>query len=136
MKSILRFTYLTAWILISLAVILYLLRVFVYIPLKYHNITRLVETARTAEEERRAFLLAGEQGRIWEVFVEWPEKHDSREKIQQTNALVRIEWLTCSPISGLPYQTRRALTDTNNLQLLYKKYPPPRKGDWWFRLWN
>ena len=40
---------------------------FVYEPLKFRFLISRVESAKTAEEERRAFEIADDWGRVWEV---------------------------------------------------------------------
>lgn len=94
---------------------------FLYQPTKFRYLIWRVESARTASEERAAFRLAADWGHIWEV--------DRLSPVDATNVgwkmtgdwLLKLEWLDSSPFSGGAYVAYRAVTDTNNLRILWEK---------------
>ena len=95
----------------------------IYKPIKFHYIVARVESARSAAEEKRAFTLAANWGRVWEVERLRPEDWPTRLSRPQSDWLLRLEWLESSPSSGSPYVAFRGVIDTNNLVILWaKKY--------------
>ena len=92
-------------------------------PLKYRYLVWRVESARTATEEMAAFRLAADWGRVWEVNRLRPEDAVADGRQVTGDWLLQLEWLPSSPFSGRAYVAYRAVTDTNNLRILWdKKY--------------
>ena len=92
-------------------------------PLKYRYLIWRVESARTATEEMTAFRVAADWGRVWEVNRLRPEDAVAVGRQVTGDWLLRLEWLPSSPFSGRAYVAYRAVTDTNNLRILWdKKY--------------
>jgi hypothetical protein len=114
-----RFTHVIG-ILFLLVVLMLLAREFVYQPLKFHFLVWRVESAKTAEEESRAFNLAVNRGRVWEI--DRLDKKDWTASFPATNDwLLRLEWLESSPYGGGAYVAFRSVIDTNNLRILWEK---------------
>jgi len=116
-------------ILVSVAVVLSLPIVLllgydgVYGPIKFRYIVARVESARSAAEEKRAFTLAANWGRVWEVERLRPADWPARLSRPPSDWLLRLEWIESSPWSGSPYVVFRGVIDTNNLMILWtKKY--------------
>lgn len=96
---------------------------FAYEPLKFRYLIHRVEAARTADEEKRAFTLAADWGRVWQVHRLRAEDAAAAGKPMSGDWLLRLEWLQSSPYGGGAYSAYRAVVDTNNLKILYdKKY--------------
>lgn len=96
---------------------------FVLQPLKYRYLIWRVESARTATEEMAAFRVAADWGRVWEVNRLRPEDAVPDGRQVTGDWLLQLEWLPSSPFSGRAYVAYRAVTDTNNLRILWdKKY--------------
>jgi hypothetical protein len=96
---------------------------FVLQPLKYRYLIWRVESARTATEERAAFRVAADWGRVWEVNRLRSEDAAADGRQVAGDWLLQLEWLASSPFSGRAYVAHRAVTDTNNLRILWdKKY--------------
>jgi hypothetical protein len=92
-------------------------------PLKYRYLIWRVESARTATEEMAAFRLAADWGRVWEVNHLRPDEAVADGRQMTGDWLLRLEWLASSPFRGRAYVAYRAVTDTNNLRILWdKKY--------------
>lgn len=104
------------------AVLLVFAYCYVYEPLKFRYLVYRVESAHTADEERRAFTLAENWGRVWEVDRLSPKDMAADGKKITGDWLLRLEWLQSSPYGGGAYVTYRAVIDTNNLQVLYRSY--------------
>ena len=90
----------------------------VFVPLKFRYLVHRVESARTADEERRAFQIAANWDRVWEV-----DRLSSKDMAADGRPitgdwLVRLEWLESSPYGGGAYVAYRAVIDTNNLRVL------------------
>lgn len=94
---------------------------FVYQPIKYRYLVWRVESASTANEEMAAFRIAADWGRVWEVDRLRPEDAVADGRKMAGDWLLRLEWLDSSPISGRAYMAFRAVTDTNNLRILWEK---------------
>jgi len=103
------------------AVILFMGYHGVFVPLKFRYLIDRVESAQTAAEERRAFELAADWGRVWEVDRLKPNASITNGQ-SSGGYLVRLEWLESSPYSGGAYVVYRPLIDTNNLKVLYRNY--------------
>lgn len=96
---------------------------FALLPLKYRYLIWRVESARTATEELAAFRAAADWGRVWEVNRLRVEDAVAKERRLNGDWLLQLEWLPSSPFSGRAYVAYRAVTDTNNLRILWaKKY--------------
>jgi hypothetical protein len=91
---------------------------FVYVPLKFHYLVSRVESAKTAAEEHRAFQLAADWGRVWEVDRLSPNDMAANGRQITGDWLLRLEWLESSLYSGRAYVAYRAVIDTNNLRVL------------------
>jgi hypothetical protein len=89
-------------------------------PLKYRYLIWRVESARTGAEERAAFKIAADWGRIWEVDRIRPEDAVAGRRLSG-DYLIRVEWLPSSPYSGRAYAAFRSVTDRNNLNILWEK---------------
>ena len=94
---------------------------FVYQPIKYRYLVWRVESASTATEEMAAFRVAADWGRVWEVDRLRPEDAVADGRKMTGDWLLRLEWLDSSPFSGGAYVAYRAVTDTNNLRILWEK---------------
>lgn len=94
---------------------------FVYQPLKYNYLIWRVESARTAMEERAAFTLAADWGRVWEVNRIRPGDLSSTHPNLTGDWLLQLEWLPASPFGGGAYTACRSVIDTNNLKILVGK---------------
>ncbi len=96
---------------------------FVLQPLKYRYLIWRVESARTAAEEMDAFRVAADWGRVWEVSRLRAGDAVPDGRRMAGDWLLQLEWLPSSPFSGRAYVAYRAVTDTNNLRILWdKKY--------------
>jgi hypothetical protein len=95
---------------------------FFYVPLKFRYLVSKVESAKTAAEERRAFQIAADWGRVWEVDRLSPKDMAADGRQIAGDWLLRLEWLESSPYGGGAYVAYRALIDTNNLRVLAKSY--------------
>ena len=95
---------------------------FVYEPLKFRYLVSRVESAKTAAEERRAFQIAADWGRVWEVDRLSPKDMAADGRQITGDWLLRLEWLESSPYSGGAYVAYRAVIDTNNLRVLARSY--------------
>jgi len=96
---------------------------YAYEPLKYHYLVRRVELAHTAAEERAAFTLAADWGRVWEVERLQASDMVVRGRKLSGDWLLRLEWLPSSPYGGGAYTAYRRVIDTNNVLILWdKKY--------------
>ncbi len=104
------------------AVVLFVAYDCVFVPLKFRYLVHCVESARTAEEERRAFQLAADWGRVWEVDRLTPKDMAANGRQITGEWLLRLEWLESSPFSGGAYVAFRAVIDTNNLRVLARSY--------------
>ena len=94
---------------------------FVLQPLKYRYLIGRVESARTAGEEMAAFRIAADWGRVWEVNRLRPEDAVANGRKMAGDWLLQLKWLDSSPFSGGAYVAYRAVTDTNNLRILWEK---------------
>ena len=94
----------------------------VYEPLKFQYLVSRVESAKTAAEERKAFQIAADWGRVWEVYRLSPKDVAADGRQITGDWLLRLEWLESSPYSGGAYVAYRAVIDTNNLRVLAKRY--------------
>ena len=94
---------------------------FVYQPIKYRYLVWRVESASTATQEMAAFRIAADWGRVWEVDRLRPEDAVADGRKMNGDWLLRLEWLDSSPFSGGAYVAYRAVTDTNNLRILWEK---------------
>jgi hypothetical protein len=90
-------------------------------PLKYRYLIWRVESASTATEEMAAFRIAADWGRVWEVDRLRPEDAVGGGRKMSGDWLLRLEWLPSSPFGGRAYVAYRAVTDTNNLRILWAK---------------
>jgi hypothetical protein len=90
-------------------------------PLKYHYLIYRVESARTAAEELAAFRIAADWGRLWEVDRLRSEDALADGRKMTGDWLLRLEWLPSSPHGSGAYVAYRAVTDTNNLRILWHK---------------
>jgi len=95
---------------------------FVYVPLKFRYLVSKVESAKTAAEERRAFQIAADWGRVWEVDRLSPKDMAADGRQITGDWLLRLEWLESSPYGGGAYVAYRVLIDTNNLRVLARSY--------------
>lgn len=96
---------------------------FILQPVKYRYLIWRVESASTAAEEMAAFRVAADWGRVWEVNRLRQEEAVAEGRKMSGNWLLQLEWLPSSPFSGRAYVAYRAVTDTNNLRILWdKKY--------------
>ena len=94
---------------------------FLYQPLKYRYLIWRVESARTESQERAAFKIAADWGRIWEVNRLRVDEARAEGSKLAGNWVLKLEWLDSSLFSGKPYVAYRAVTDTNNLRILLEK---------------
>ena len=94
---------------------------YVYVHLKYRYLIRQVESAQTASEEREAFRMAVDWGRVWEVDRLQPGDPIVQERKLSGDWLLRLEWLHSSPYGGGAYSAYRGVLDTNNLRILWEK---------------
>jgi hypothetical protein len=94
---------------------------FAYEPLKFRYLVARVESARTAAEERKAFQLAADWGRVWEVDRLSQNDVAAAGKQISGNWLIRLEWLESSRYGGGAYVAYRAVIDTNNLRVLRER---------------
>ena len=118
-KKVLR----TVGAVIAFAVAVFLGYGYIYQPLKYRYLVSRVESARTTAEEQAAFRLAAEWGRIWQIHHVRPEDAAAVGRSLSGDWLLKLEWLESSPYRGRAYVAYRAVTDTNNLRILWdKKY--------------
>ena len=104
------------------AVVLFVAYNCVLIPVKFRYLVHCVESARTADEERRAFQRAADWGRVWEVNRLSPKDAAADGRKIAGDWLLRLEWLESSPFGGGAYVASRAVIDTNNLRVLWKSY--------------
>ena len=104
------------------AVVVFISYAGVYVPLKFRYLIYQVESARTADAERRAFTLAAEWGRVWET--DRITSNDAAADGRQLagDYLLRLEWLESPFWRGGTYHAYRAVIDTNNLQFLGRDY--------------
>jgi len=94
---------------------------FLYPPMKYRYLIWRVESAHTANEEMAAFKIAADWGRVWEA-NRLSEADATAEGRKLTGDwLLMLEWLDTWPFSGKAYVVYRAVTDTNNLRILWEK---------------
>jgi hypothetical protein len=108
-------------VLVVAGVVAFLGYYFGYEPLKFRYLIHRVESARTADEEHRAFTLAADWGRVWQVHRLRPEDVAADGRRISGDWLLRLEWLQSSPYGGGAYSAYRAVIDTNNLAILYDK---------------
>lgn len=91
---------------------------FVIQPLKLRHLIRRLESARTVQEERAAFELAAQWGRIWELSRltdrEWWPAHMQH---LEGDCLLQVEWLESSAWTGKPYRAYRIVLDERNLRV-------------------
>ena len=104
------------------AVVLFVAYTSIVLPLKFRYLVHRVESARTAAEERRAFQIAADWGRVWEVDRLSPKDMAADGRQITGDWLLRLEWLESSPFGGGAYVAFRAVIDTNSLHVLYRKY--------------
>lgn len=90
-------------------------------PLKYRYLIWRVESARTPTEEMAAFRIAADWGRVWEINRLRTEDAVADGRQITGDWLLRLEWLPSSPFGGGAYVAYRAVTDTNNLHILWEK---------------
>ena len=105
----------------------------VYQPIKFGYITRRIESAKTAAEERSALELAKRWGDVWEILVtdlDSGEIVNNQEKATSfvNNPAVRhlsleLEWMETKYPSGVPYRAKRTLIDKQNLYLFFGNPP-------------
>ena len=95
---------------------------FAYEPLKFRRVISRIESARTPEEEREAFALAGRCGRIWELNRLRPDELPDRARHLTGDWVLELEWLESSPWTGQPYRAYRRVLDTNNIESLYGRH--------------
>ena len=72
-----------------------------------------MKSAQTASEERAAFRLAADWGRVWEVDRLRPGDTAVQERKLSGDWLLRLEWLPSSPYGGGAYVAYRGVVDTN-----------------------
>ncbi len=94
---------------------------FLYQPSKYRYLIWRVESARTSDEEMAAFRIAADWGRVWQVNRLSADEVAAEGRKLTGNWLLKLEWLHSAPLSGKPYVAYRAVTDTNNLRILWEK---------------
>ena len=94
---------------------------YIYKPLKFRYLVSRVESARSAVEEKQAFALAVNWGRVWEVGRLRPEDWPASLPRPQSGWLLCLEWLESSPYRGAAYRAYRGVIDTNNLFILWSK---------------
>ncbi|MBI4664763.1 MAG: hypothetical protein HY735_38735 [Verrucomicrobia bacterium] len=94
---------------------------YLFVPLKFRYLIYRVESARTADEERRAFRIAADWGRVWEADRIRPEDAIAVGRMMTGDWLLRLEWLDSSPFNGGAYVAYRAVMDTNNLRILWDR---------------
>jgi hypothetical protein len=94
----------------------------VVVPLKFRYLVHRVESARTDDEELRAFKLAADWGRVWEVDRLSPKDVTATGRQITGNWVLRLEWLESSPFDGGAYVAYRAVIATNNLNVLFRRY--------------
>lgn len=92
-----------------------------YVPCMYNYLIWRVESANTASEEKQAFRIATDWGRVWEVYLNQSEGNTKKEQRSKEPLIVSLEWLESSPYSGAAYSAHRSVIDTNNLLILYSK---------------
>ena len=108
---------------IALLVAFFLGYGYIFQPLKFRLLVSRVESARTPADEQAAFKLAANWGRVWEVLRIRPEDVAAANRRILGEWLLKLEWLESSPYGGGAYVAYRAVTDTNNLRILWdKKY--------------
>lgn len=90
-------------------------------PLKYRYLIWRVESARTPTEEMAALRIAADWGRVWEINRLRTEDAVADGRQITGDWLLRLEWLPSSPFAGGTYVAYRAVTDTNNLHILWEK---------------
>src|SRR5438034_610829 len=114
-------------ILLVVAVILWvpiialLGREYIYKPLKFRCLVSRVQSARSAVEEKQAFALAVNWGRVWEIGRLRPEDWPASLPRSRSEWLLCLEWLESSPYRGVAYRAYRGVIDTNNLFILWNK---------------
>jgi hypothetical protein len=94
---------------------------FLFQPLKYRYLIWRVESARTANDEMAAFRIAADWGRVWEVNRLRPDDAIAGGRKMTGDWLLKLEWLGSSPFGKGGYVAYRAVTDTNNLRILWEK---------------
>jgi hypothetical protein len=104
------------------AIVMFVAYANIVVPLKFRYLVHRVESAHTADEERRAFQLAADWGRVWEVDRLTPREVAANGKQIAGDWLLRLEWLESSSFGSGAYVAYRAVIDTNNLQVLAKSY--------------
>ena len=106
----------TFWgqIVLVALVVVPLLWGYVLRPLKYRYLIGRVESARTAVEERAAFRLAADWGRVFEVDRVDPRYVAAKGRAAPDALWIRIEWLNGKSVI-------HRLIDTNNLPILVNK---------------
>jgi hypothetical protein len=93
-----------------------------YEPLKFRWLIHRVESAKTPQEERKAFELAARWGDVWEVNrIQRSEWLPERAQHLQGLWVLELEWLETSGWTGQPYRAYRVVLDETNLQLLHRR---------------
>ena len=94
-------------------------RDFIYQPLKYRYLIGRVEEARTVEQERAAFLLAGRWGNVWKLNrVTNRASLPARARHLVGRWVLEVQWL-----EGPPYAAYRVVLDERNLAPLLHRPP-------------
>lgn len=100
---------------------------FLYLPLKFGYVIQCVESAETPTEERKAFLLARNWGRIWKMQISESNKVwmnnkalDAAMSDPRRTLKIEIEWLE-EKFNGAPYRARRTLIENSNLLVLVER---------------
>jgi hypothetical protein len=107
--------------LVSVPLIAVLGHSYLWLPLKYRHIIKRVENAQTADQEKAAFKLAADWGRVWELDRLTSSDAAADGRKLSGDWLLRIEWLDSLPFSGGAYRAYRSVIDTNNLHILWEK---------------
>jgi hypothetical protein len=108
-------------VLVWLPILALLGHSYLWLPLKYRYIISRVENAQTADQEKAAFKLAADWGRVWEVDRLTSSDAAADGRPLSGDWLLRIEWLDSSPFRGEAYRAYRSVIDTNNLRILWGK---------------
>lgn len=101
----------------------------VYQPIKFGYITRRIESAKTAAEERSALELAKRWGDVWHLSAVDSDNgnviKDQQTAVASVNdpavrhLTLEVEWMQTRYPSGTPYRTTRMLIDKQNLYLFF-----------------
>ncbi len=92
-----------------------------YQPLKFQYARWRIESAKTPEQEREAFILATQVGRVWEInqiHTNELQALPSRVRHGPNEEVTEIEWLEWPWWGGQPYRAYRVLLDPKNRRFL------------------